>query len=202
MQIPSRNEAEHFLMEAQQMNPGPWVSHSRYAAQAAQAIASEHPRLDPEIGYILGLLHDIGRREGITALRHTLDGYSFLQEKGFSDAARISITHAFTTPEIRILDGRWDCTAEELEFLEEFLDEIEFNEYDRLIQLCDAVAMPGGFCLIEKRMVDVALRYGVGEHTLTRWKAHFDIKQKFEQDIGQSIYNLLPGVVENTFGFE
>ncbi len=202
MRIPARKEAEKFLHEAQQMNPGPWVPHSRYAAQAAQAIAREHPRLDPDAAYVMGLLHDIGRREGVTALRHAVDGYRFLLGKGFDDAARISITHMFPLPDIRTLDGRWDCSADELNLVKSFIADIDFTEYDRLIQTCDAIAMPDGFCLIEKRMVDVALRYGVSDLTLKRWQARFEIMQKIEQDIGRSIYTLLPGVVENTFQFE
>ena len=33
----------------------------------------------------MGLLHDIGRREGVTGMRHTLDGYRYLLEQGFDD---------------------------------------------------------------------------------------------------------------------
>jgi len=35
---------------------------------------------------------------------------------------------------------------------------------------------------------------------LPRWKAYMRLKEKFENEIGCSIYMLLPGVVENTFG--
>jgi len=65
--------------------------------------------------------------------------------------------------------------------------------------LCDALALPNGFGLIEKRMVDVALRHGVNEYIISKWKATFEIQQHFEKVIGKSIYSLLPGVVENTF---
>ena len=34
----------------------------------------------------------------------------------------------------------------------------------------DALAMPTGFCLLEKRFVDVTLRYGVHPFTVDRWK--------------------------------
>ncbi len=202
MKVPSRQEAEYYLSEAQQMNPGPWVQHSRYAAQAAQAIADHHPRLASDVAYVMGLLHDIGRREGVTDVRHAIDGYNFLYEKGYEDVARICITHMFPIPDVKTVDGRWDCTEGEEAFVREYLSEIEFTEYDRLIQLSDAVAMPDGFCLIEKRMVDVAMRYGVGEYTVRRWKVRLGIQQDFERVIGRSIYHLLPGVVENTFGLE
>ena len=201
MHIPSLEQAEIWVREAENLNPGPWVEHSLFAARAAQLIAQNHPRLDPDTAFILGYLHDIGRRVGVTGMRHVLDGYHFLKEKGFDDAARICITHSFPIKEIDSVAGKWDCTNQELEFIKEYISHIEFDEYDRLIQLCDAIALPSGFCLIEKRLMDVALRYGVNSFSVTRWKVYFEIQQDFERNIGTSIYKVLPGVIENTFGF-
>jgi hypothetical protein len=99
------------------------------------------------------------------------------------------------------VSGEWDCSQEEYNLVNDLLSNIEYAAYDRLIQLCDAVSLPTGFCLIEKRMVDVGLRYGVNGYTVERWKAHLQVQREFEEAIGQSIYRLLPGIVENTFGF-
>lgn len=52
---------------------------------------------------------------------------------------------------------------------------------------------------MEKRLVDMAIRGGVNENTLPRWKSTMEIQKYFEEKIGKSIYSLLPGVVENTF---
>ena len=84
MDIPSLDQARDLLSEAAELNPGPWVQHSVFAAQAAQAIAQLHPSLDPTTAYILALLHDIGRRVGVTDLRHMIDGYRYLEALGFS----------------------------------------------------------------------------------------------------------------------
>ena len=80
-----------------------------------------------------------------------------------------------------------------------FIKEAVYDDYDLLVQLCDGLAMPTGFCLLEKRFVDVALRYGTHPSTAPRWKRTLEIKAYFENKIGCSIYDLLPGVVENTF---
>lgn len=201
MKIPSLEEAERLLSEAALMNPGPWVSHSRYVALAARLIAERHPTLEPGSAFILGLLHDIGRREGVTYIRHLVDGFYYLNNLGYPDAARISLTHSFPVPDLYVYMGEHDCIASDLEFLKEFLASVEFDEYDRLIQLCDSIAQPDGFCLLEKRIVDVALRYGTNDHSLAGWKARFQIKAEIETAIGVSIYKVLPGVVEGTFGF-
>ena len=200
MKIPTREKAELFLSEAEDRNPGPWVEHSKNVARAAQMIAERHPRLDPDSAYILGLLHDIGRRDGNCDMKHLVIGYYFLHEQGYDEAARISITHSFPLPEISTYVARWDCTPEEIGFIEDFIINIEFTEYDRLIQLCDGIAPAEGFCLLEKRMVDVAIRLGINEDTVRGWKARFQIKADFEDAIGCSIYEVLPGVIQVTFG--
>ena len=200
MKIPSLEEAEGFLAEAEIANPGPWVKHSRNVAMAAKLIAERVPDLDPYVSYVLGLLHDIGRREGRTNILHLIDGYRFLSDMGYEDAARISLTHSFPIADLKAFMGERDCSPADLQFLEDFISSVEFNKYDRLIQLCDAIAPPSGFCLIEKRMVDVALRLGINDLTLSGWKARFQIMVEFENEIGQSIYSILPGIIEGTFG--
>ncbi|MCP4360186.1 MAG: HD domain-containing protein [Chloroflexi bacterium] len=199
MKIPTLSETESFLAEAADLNPGPWVAHSRYVAEAARQIALHHPELEPEAAYILGCLHDIGRREGITGMRHIIDGYHFLAAQGYEDAARICLTHSFPAQDIREAFGKWDCTQEEYNFVADYLLGIQCTVYDKLFQLCDALALPDGCCLLEKRFIDVVLRYGFNDFTLDKWRATFAIKEQFEQEIGCSIYELLPNVVETTF---
>jgi HD domain len=199
MQIPSTIEAEAILTESQSLNPGPWVAHSHFVAQAARTIAFEHPDLDDQIAYILGILHDIGRRAGVSGMRHVIDGFNFLQSLGYDDAARICLTHSYPIKVAASGFGGWDGSPSELQFVQDYLDRIDYSRYDRLIQLCDSIALPTGFCLMEKRLVDVVMRYGFNEYALPKWKAYFEIKTEFDQAIGRSVYSLLPGIVENTF---
>lgn len=201
MKIPELAKAERLLNEAEAKNPGGWADHARYVALAAKNIAEIHPDLDAEAAYILGLLHDIGRQEGVTDNRHMLDGYTFLNRLGYPDAARICLTHSFPLQDVRATSGRWDCSDEEFGFVEVTLKGLEYDDYDRLLQLCDALAVSSGFVLIEKRLLNVSLRYGVNSLTVAKWQAFLDLQTYFEKTIGESIYSVLPGVVENTFGF-
>lgn len=145
------------------------------------------------------MLHDIGRRAGITGLRHIIDGYNFASEKGFHRVAKVCITHSFDYKDIRAGFGKWDCSEEEYNFVESYIDTVEYDDYDRLIQLCDALAFINGYYLIEKRMVDAVIRHGMNEYTTQKWRSTFETKNYFEQKIGKSLYTLLPGVIENTF---
>ncbi len=200
LNIPSRQLAEDLLHEAELLNPGGWVAHSVLVGQAAEIISAHLPGLDPQTAGVLGLLHDIGRRAGVTDIRHCIDGYTYLHELGFEDAARICITHIFTIQDISAANGMWDCSEKETQFIRHYLAALQYDDYDRLIQLCDALALPTGFCLIEKRLVDVAIRRGMNSTTVDKWKATFQAKADFEARIGKSIYSLLPGVIVNTFG--
>ncbi|MCX6031515.1 MAG: HD domain-containing protein [Chloroflexi bacterium] len=202
MLIPTLPQAQALLTEAGALNPGPWTAHSEHVAEGARLIASRLSGVDPEAAYILGLLHDIGRRAGVTGMRHVLDGYRFLDELGFADAGRISMTHSFPNRDVREIFGEWDCDAAELAFITDYLSAAAYDDYDRLIQLCDSLAMASGFCLMEKRMLDVAFRYGINVYSIPKWKTKFGIKADFERRMGCSVYALLPGVVENTFGLQ
>ena len=194
----SRPIAENALAQAERANPGPWADHSRYVALACQNIASRCPSLDADPAYIYGLLHDIGRYAGVTSERHLIDGYRYCMERGWEKAAQICISHAFMVKDISSSIGVFDMPPEDNAFMADFVKHAVYDDYDYLVQLCDALALPTGFCLLEKRFVDVAIRYGTHPATVDRWKAVLEIKARFEAAIGGSIYDCLPGAVENS----
>jgi hypothetical protein len=202
MVVPTLKQAESYLDVAAKMNPGKWENHSRNAAQAAFLFANRIDGLDPDIAYIMGLLHDIGRRAGVADLKHSLDGWRFMMAEGFPDVARICITHSFLAQDVSQAEMNWDGTPEELQWVEKYLSGLEYNDYDRLIQLCDGVSADTGYWLIEKRLLDVGIRRGVTEFSPQRWRRMLEIQSYFENQMGCSVYSLLPGVVENTFGFD
>ncbi|GAA0127397.1 hypothetical protein UT300019_33010 [Clostridium sp. CTA-19] len=144
--VPTLEEAKIILEEGSKLNPGPWVEHSLYVGRAAELIAKEDKELDSNVALVLGMLHDIGRRYGVTNEKHSLDGYKFAMEKGYDLLARVCMTHGYLCKNIDGICGKKDCTVKEREFIKEYLENIEFTAYDKLIQLCDALALPSGFC--------------------------------------------------------
>ena len=194
----SRPIAENALAQAERANPGPWADHSCYVALACQNIASRCPSLDADLAYIYGLLHDIGRYAGVTSERHLIGGYRYCMVRGWEKAAQICISHAFMVKDISSSIGVFDMPPEDKAFMADFVKHAVYDDYDYLVQLCDALALPTGFCLLEKRFVDVAIRYGTHPATVDRWKAVLAIKARFEAAIGGSIYDCLPGAVENS----
>lgn len=194
--LQTANEA---LLEASRLNPGPWTDHSRYVATACQNIAARCENLSADYAYLLGLLHDIGRYAGVTSERHLIDGYRYCMERGWEKAAQICISHAFMIQDIESSIGKFDVSEADYQFMKDFVKTARYDDYDLLVQLCDSLALPTGFCLLEKRFVDVTIRYGVHSFTIPRWQKILSIKDYFEEKTGCSIYDLLPGVIENSF---
>lgn len=145
-----RKTAEKELERAGRMNPGKWVDHSRFVAQACERIAGLCSGMSADAAYCFGLLHDIGRYEGVSSEKHLIDGYRFCMERGWEKAA----------------------------------------------QICDSLALPDGFCILEKRFVDVALRYGTVPVMAKRWKKTLEIREMFEKKTGVSVYQVLPEAVK------
>lgn len=72
--------------------------------------------------------------------------------------SQICISHAFMLQDIRTSIGTFDVSDDDYRFMARFVRDAVYDDYDRLVQLCDALALPTGFCLLEKRFVDVARR--------------------------------------------
>ena len=158
--IPSREKAEQLLQEGLQKNPGPWGDHSKTAAHCAEKIAAACGDLDPEKAYVLGLLHDIGRTFGVRHLGHVSDGYSYMKKIGCDEVAKVCLTHSFATQTLEEYIGKYDVSEDELSLIRTELEKSVYDDYDRLVQLCDSIAGAEGVLDIEERMLDVKRRYG------------------------------------------
>lgn len=187
--IPTRSEAQRLLEEAESCNPGPWGDHCRVAAHCAEKIAEACEGMDPEKAYILGLLHDIGRKFGVRHLGHVSDGYSYMMSLGYDEAARICLTHSFHDLTTDEYIGKFDTMEEEFELIQSELRKVVVDDYDRLIQLCDALAGSEGVMNIEDRMNDIKRRYG--SYPQAKWDANLKLKTYFEEKAHKGIYDLV-----------
>ncbi len=190
--LPTVDEAMNELKLAEELNPGPWVRHSVNVGIAARNIAEKVSWLNPEKAYISGLLHDIGRRAGIVDIpTHVYEGYRYCLGKGWDEAARICMTHSY----LRMQD-EFCCEPDSAQekAIKAYVMSCRADDYDRLIQLCDSLAVDYGFVILEKRFVDVTRRYGIMEGYIKGWDVAFSIKEYFEKEMGCSIYDVLPDV--------
>lgn len=192
-------QAERILKESAALNPGPWEQHSMSVASNARLIAAKATGMEPDKAYVMGLMHDIGRRAcAKTGIRHIFDGFDYMMSMGEEEIARICLTHSFPAKDVNTFQGKCDCAAQQKAFLADFLERTAYDDYDILIQLCDAISLPSGACIMEKRLVDVALRHGLPDFVLDKWKAFMNTKKHFDALCGCNIYSLLPNVLENS----
>lgn len=183
---PSREEAERLVRESEAINPGPWGDHCRVAAHCAERIAARCEGMNPDKAYVVGLLHDIGRRFGGRHLGHVADGYSYMMSLGYDEVARICLTHSFNNQSMDGYIGKIDTTEEELKLIQTELAKISMDDYDRLIQLCDALAGAEGVLDMEERMGDVKRRYGY--YPEDKWNINLELKRYFEDKMHADLY--------------
>lgn len=98
--LPDIDTALKELEIAGKMNPGPWTEHSLNVAKAAKLISEHCGNLDSNKAFVFGLLHDIGRRNGVSAVKHIIDGYDYAMSKGWDEIAGVCLTHSFPIKDI------------------------------------------------------------------------------------------------------
>lgn len=186
--LPTREQATTLLNDALKLNPGPWGKHSLCCAHCAEKIALACKDLDAEKAYILGLLHDIGRRFGVRHLGHVSDGYSYMMSLNFDEVARVCLSHSFNNKNVSEYIGEIDVSENELRLINEELERMEYDDYDRLIQLCDCLAGSDGVLDLEERMADVERRYGW--YNENKRNSNLNLYRLFEQKTGKNLYEL------------
>lgn len=194
--LPTKETAEKELWLEGELNPGPWTKHSINVGIAARNIAEKVPGMDAEKAYIVGVLHDIGRRVGIVDIpTHVYEGYKYCMEQGWDEVARICMTHSYPLMREEFED---EPQTEAEREIKRYIEGCEADEYDMLIQLCDALATDYGFVIVEKRFVDVTRRYGIMETYIRGWERTFANKEYFEKKMGCSVYDVLPDIGRTT----
>lgn len=188
--FPSRDKAESILDEAEQLNPGLWVAHSRNVALCAERIAT-HCNLDAEKAFILGLLHDVGRRAGIGQLKHVYYGWKYMLELGYPDVAKVCLTHSYNTHRFEDDLAKCDIDPAQTEELKVALAACSYDDYDRLVQLCDSIATADGVVDVVERMTDVKTRYG--NYPQPKWDKNLELLEYFGKKAGHDIYALCKG---------
>ncbi|MGI8316258.1 HD domain-containing protein [Halobacillus mangrovi] len=204
--LKDRHYARELLDWAYEQKPGPWKYHSIHVAEAAEILAKalkeKGEPIEPEIAYISGLLHDIGRYKGKTdAIIHSYDGYRLLMDMGWEGNAQVAVTHSFPrrNEEINTING-WELIPESMkrEF-SRLLNKFNWNAYDDIITLCDALAEAEGFTIIERRIVSASIRNGANKDLPKHWEGYFLIKEKLEEKLSESIYRLLPDIEKSIY---
>ena len=169
-----------------------YIFHTVGVGECAAKIASRCG-LNDEKAYILGLLHDYGKKqnEKQTGKSHFMVGYDQLMSMGWSDAARINLTHSFPEADFDYKDYPSYPIAD-LYRSKELLSKQAYEDYDRLIQLCDMFFEGTTVISCQKRLKGIRRRYNLKEEqTATLEKKAAENKAYFDAKCGCDIYDLL-----------
>lgn len=170
-----------------------WILHSIFVGLAARRIAHEL-NLDEDYALTIGYMHDIGR--SIKHIGHPIEGYLYLLNMGYPDIARYSITHSFINNVIFNTAGGGPNDKESFNFINRYLNSIELNIYDNIVQLCDLFCLESGFTTFEKRILDITERKGVFSNSYEHFNNIMNLKNKIETMMGKEIYSLFPEIKE------
>lgn len=112
------------------------------------------------------------------------------------EVANICLTHSYPTKNIYHDISKMDINPVDQKEMEQFISNHNYNDYDKLIILCDALALPDRLCILEQRFVDTSIRYGTFPFTVLRWTATYELKKYFESKMDCSLYSILPEIKE------
>ena len=163
-----------------------WIRHSIYVGIGAARIAS-FMGLDKDYLMALGFIHDIGRK--LDHSNHVILGYKILQELGFLEEAKISLTHSFIENDITLTCGMGPSDLKR-KFIIENTDEATI--YDNIIQICDLFCMDSGFTTIERRLLDIYTRKEITKNSSRHYRETTRLKDKFEIMLGLPFYEVFP----------
>ena len=198
----NKQEAENFFKKiytetGSSIDATHWWEHSHNVAIVAETLG-EKLNLDSEKCYVMGLLHDIGG--GLAGkqkiIRHTILGYKIMKENNIDEKiARIAITHLFILQDGSHLKQQYiNFEKNEQEFIENYLKNIEYTDYDKLIQISDLIS-GREITTIELRLFNVFSRHNIIENVKFVSKIK-ELKEYFESKIGGSIYKPFKDIIK------
>lgn len=167
--------------------------HSLLVATCAEILASKIHGMDSKKAYALGLLHDYGKviNETQNKLFHGLTGYKIMSELGYDEIAKICLTHTFIDKEFKYEDYQ-AYDKKELAECKKKLKELEYDDYDRLIQLSDMMVTVVGFKTLKERMIYIRDKYHICNLTMKKkYRQVLRLKDYFDKLCGCDVYKLL-----------
>lgn len=169
-----------------------FCEHCLTVAYAAMAIAAKIYHLNSDKAYILGLLHDYGKHvdENNGSHFHGIRGYEDMLAMGYPELAQICLTHSFLLKEFNLKQYKY--ARSEMDQVKRLLEDMEYNDYDRLIQLCDLMVNNMRLINIKKRIRKISVFYGIPTRELKPFfRQALKLKQYFDTLSGCDIYQLL-----------
>lgn len=183
--IPNRDKINYYLRE-DNPNFGKWVRHSYLIGKTARNIARELG-MDEDVAYAIGCLHDIGKYDKDKGAKHIINGFNILRSETFFFPARIALTHSFIIKDVNSYSGKMNIGEDDKKFIEDYLYQIEYNDYDKLIQLLDG-SIKYEYLGIDERARRTKKKHGDNGYYDVKIKKLKDLEEYFNQKLKYPIY--------------
>ena len=196
MEINSK-KAYEILMNGKNINPTvSWVEHSIRVGQAAERIAKKIG-IDSDKAAAMGYLHDIGKIYGEPYSQHVVKGYEYLKSMGISDEyANICLTHSYLNNDINCTAGGIpDKDSYKYQFRKDFIENHQYNIYDKIIECCDLFCT-AQFMTMDERLIEIMLRKGAHDNTVYHITYAQKLKKELEEKMGCNLYSLFPEIIK------
>lgn len=146
--------------------------------------------LDVDYAKTLGYIHDYGKAIGDFS-KHDINGFNYLKDLGYDEEYySICLTHGYLNNDVMCAAGG---IPEDIPFRTEYIKTHKCSIYEKLICLCDLMCtqeMIG----IDKRLIDVIIRYGAYSNTQYHVKETYKLKEYFDNLLGYNLYKLFPDI--------
>ena len=169
-----------------------YIFHTTGIAKAASLIAAKCG-LNEKTAYITGLLHDWGKiqKQQVTGKSHFMVGYDKMLSIGFDGVARICLTHSFPDADFDFADYP-SYPVVDLQRAKQLISQIKYDDYDRLIQLCDIFFEATSKISYQRRIACIRNRYNLTtEQTAVLERKAAENKKYFDDKCQCDIYKLL-----------
>lgn len=164
-----------------------WITHSICVANTASVIAKEL-NLDVEYAKTLGYIHDYGKAVGDFS-KHDMNGFNYLKGLGYDEEYySICLTHGYLNNDVMCAAGG---IPRDIPFRTEYIKNHKCSIYEKLICLCDLMCAQEVIG-IDKRLIDIIIRYGAYSNTQYHIKEVYKLKKYFDDLLGYNLYNLFP----------
>lgn len=164
-----------------------WITHSICVANTASVIAKEL-NLDVEYAKTLGYIHDYGKAIGDFS-KHDMNGFNYLKDLGYDEEYySICLTHGYLNNDVMCAAGG---IPRDIPFRAEYIKNHKYSIYEKLICLCDLMCAQEVIG-IDKRLIDIIIRYGAYSNTQYHVKEVYKLKKYFDDLLGYNLYNLFP----------
>lgn len=164
-----------------------WITHSICVANTASIIAKEL-NLDVDYAKTLGYIHDYGKAVGDFS-KHDMNGFNYLKDLGYDEEYySICLTHGYLNNDVMCAAGG---IPRDIPFRTEYIKNHKCSIYEKLICLCDLMCAQEVIG-IDKRLIDIIIRYGAYSNTQYHVKEVYKLKKYFDDLLGYNLYNLFP----------